>query len=295
MKATDVMAATVADLIARMEQGVELGALPWHHDGTIGLPHNSITKHVYRGGNLLSLWFVGGEHGWVSNEWATFKQWQQIGATVRKGERGTRLVYWGTLTTADATETTTGEDQTDTTGKKERRFAKTFVVFNAAQVDGLELSAAGVTPLVPDLPAWFAAIPAKIEWAKGRPCYSPSLDRVMMPHPDAFRDDHAMRAVLAHELGHWTGHPSRLNRTFGARFGDDAYALEELVAELSAAITCAVVGIATTFRDDHADYLANWCRVLKADPSILWTVAGKAQAATDHLTTYQTTASRVAA
>ena len=295
MNAADVMAATVADLIARMEQGVELGTLPWHHDGTIGLPHNSITGNVYRGGNLLTLWFVGDEHGWVSNEWATFKQWQQIGATVRKGERGTRLVYWGTLTTADATETTMGEDQTDTTVKKERRFAKTFVVFNAAQVDGLDLTAAGVTLTVPDLPAWFAAIPAKIEWAKGRPCYSPSLDRVMMPHPDAFRDPAAMWATLAHELGHWTGNPSRLNRTFGQRFGDDAYALEELVAELCAAITCAVVGIATTFRDDHAGYLANWCRVLKADPSILWTVAGKAQAATDHLTTYQTTASRAAA
>ena len=217
---------------------------------------------------------------------------QQSGATVRKGERGTRLVYWGTLTTdTDTTETTNGE-RAETTGRKERRFAKTFVVFNAAQVDGLDLTPVGVTPTVPDLPAWFNAIPAKIEWAKGRPCYSPSLDRVMMPHPDAFRDPAAMWATLAHELGHWTGHASRLTRTFGKRFGDDAYALEELVAELSAAITCAVVGIATTFRDDHADYLANWCRVLKADPSILWTVAGKAQAATDHLSTYQPAAAR---
>jgi antirestriction protein ArdC len=284
MNAADVMAATVTDLIARMEQGVELGTLPWHHDGTIGLPHNSITKNIYRGGNLLTLWFTGTEHGWASNEWATFKQWQQIGATVRKGERGTRLVYWGTLTTTDTD--TTVDRESDTT-KKERRFAKTFVVFNAAQVDGLDLTVANVTPTVVDLPAWFTAIPAKIEWAKGRPSYSPSLDRVMMPHPDAFRDPAALWATLAHELGHWTGHPSRLSRTFGQRFGDDAYAVEELVAELSAAITCAVVGIATTFRDDHADYLASWCRVLKTDPSILWTVAGKAQAATDHLASYQ--------
>jgi antirestriction protein ArdC len=288
MNAADVMAATVTHLIGRMEQGVELGTLPWHHDGTIGMPHNSITKNVYRGGNLITLWFTGSEHGWASNEWATFKQWQQIGATVRKGERGTRLVYWGTLTTdTDTTETTNGE-QADTPAKaKSRQFAKTFVVFNAAQVDGLDLSGPNADPPTGDVARWFDAIPATVEWGKGRPCYRPACDRVTMPHPDAFRDPDAMWATLAHELAHWSGHASRLDRTFGARFGDDTYALEELVAELSAAITCAVVGIATTFRDDHADYLAHWCRVLKADPSILWTVAGKAQAATDHLVTYQ--------
>ena len=93
--------------------------------------------------------------------------------------------------------------------------------------------------------------------------------------------------TLAHELAHWTGHPDRLARTYGKRFGDDAYAAEELVAELSAAFTCALLGIPTQARTDHAPYLAHWCRVLKADPSILWSIASKAQASTDHLATYQ--------
>jgi antirestriction protein ArdC len=293
MKPADVMAGIVTDLITRIEQGVEVGALPWHHDGTTSVPHNAVTANGYRGGNLIALWFTGTERGWVSNRWATFKQWQTLGGTVRKGERGTHLVYWGTATNTPATET---EEQTETTSSSiGRRFAKSFVVFNAAQVDGIDNTEPTVTMPVGDVASWFAAIPARIEWAKGTPCYRPSLDRVMMPHPDAFRDPDAMWATLAHELGHWTGHQSRLNRVFGARFGDDAYAAEELVAELSAAFTCATVGIATTFRDDHADYLGHWCRMLKADPSILWSVAAKAHAATEHLASYQATESEVAA
>ena len=110
-----------------------------------------------------------------------------------------------------------------------------------------------------------------------------------MPPFDAFNTAADAYATLAHELGHWTGHPTRLNRSFGKRFGDHAYAAEELVAELSAAFTCAVVGIDTVARTDHAGYLAHWCQLLRQQPAVLWTVAAKAQAATDLLASYQPT------
>jgi antirestriction protein ArdC len=108
-----------------------------------------------------------------------------------------------------------------------------------------------------------------------------------MPPFDAFDTAADAYATLAHELGHWSGHPSRLNRSFGVRFGDHAYAAEELVAELSAAFTCALVGIDTVARTDHAAYLAHWCRLLRQQPAVLWSIAAKAQAATDLLARYQ--------
>ena len=110
-----------------------------------------------------------------------------------------------------------------------------------------------------------------------------------MPAFDAFHTAADAYGTLAHELTHWTGHPTRLARTYGKRFGDDAYAAEELVAELGAAFVCALVGIDSVARTDHAGYLAHWCRMLRAQPAVLWTVAAKAQAATDWLAAYSTT------
>ena len=107
-----------------------------------------------------------------------------------------------------------------------------------------------------------------------------------MPDWDAFHTTAAGHATLAHELAHWTGHRERLDRDLTGRYGDDSYAMEELIAEMSAAFTCAEVGIAPAIRDDHAPYLAHWLRVLRAEPRHLWSVASAAQAA-DHLATYQ--------
>ncbi|MEQ1699604.1 MAG: zincin-like metallopeptidase domain-containing protein [Ilumatobacteraceae bacterium] len=296
MNAADVMAATVADLVAAIEAGAGEWRMPWTHDGTHGVPRNTVTGQTYRGGNVLALWAVSALQGW-GHEWATFKQWQKIGATVRKGERGTHCIYWNVKpveTTTDV-DPDTGDEITLTTGPRVR-WARAFVVFNAAQVDGHTSTApVQAEPEPGEVADWFARIPAHVVWGGGNPCFIPSQDRVLMPAAAAFTTEAARWGTLAHELGHWTGHPDRLARVYGKRFGDDAYAAEELVAELSAAFTCATLGIPTQSREDHAPYVAHWCRVLKADPSILWSIASKAQAATDHLASNQPAEAEVAA
>jgi len=136
VNAADVMAATVADLVAAIEAGAGEWRMPWTHDGTSGLPHNTVTGQPYRGGNVLALWAASALQGW-GHEWATFKQWQTLGATVRKGERGTHCIYWNVKpaeTTTDV-DPDTGDEVTLTTGPRVR-WARAFVVFNASQVDG---------------------------------------------------------------------------------------------------------------------------------------------------------------
>ena len=168
-----------------------------------------------------------------------------------------------------------------------------FVVFNIAQVDGLpEPPFGGPDPLVatdefaPEaMCAMLDAVPA--QRAAGTPSYSPALDRVMMPPIEIFVSPLAYYATLAHELVHWTGHSSRLNRELSTRFGGEAYAVEELIAELGAAFTCHSYGVDVADRPDHAQYLSSWCSVLRANPSVLWTVASKAQAALDELESYR--------
>ena len=173
-------------------------------------------------------------------------------------------------------------------------------MFNAAQVDNDPAAPAPPPTLDPldrdaRAEAFFAAVPAVVRWGAGNPCYRPATDDVVMPAFDAFHTAADAYGTLAHELTHWTGHPTRLARTYGKRFGDDAYAAEELVAELGAAFVCALVGIDSVARTDHAGYLAHWCRMLRAQPAVLWTVAAKAQAAADWLAAYSTTPADTAA
>jgi antirestriction protein ArdC len=104
-----------------------------------------------------------------------------------------------------------------------------------------------------------------------------------MPPREAFRDPESYAATLAHELTHWTAHPSRLARELGKRFGDSAYAAEELIAEMGSAFLCADLGITPEVRDDHASYLAHWLKVLKADSRAIFTAASQAQRADDYL------------
>jgi antirestriction protein ArdC len=160
------------------------------------------------------------------------------------------------------------------------------VVFNAAQVDGYEPTppTQNTDVQITDAEAFFARVGATVEHRnEGRAYYSHTADLIVLPPFESFTDAPAYYATSAHEHGHWTGHRTRLNRDLANRFGDDAYAAEELVAELSAAFTCAALGISTTPRPDHAAYLAHWLNILRADPRALFTVASKAQAATDHL------------
>lgn len=287
MKAQEVMEDVTTNLVKLMEEGADNWQMPWRKLGATGLPRNASTGKFYRGGNVLALGMSGIMQGFSSNEWGTFKQWQGLGGSVRKGEHGTRgLIYKPTPgKTMVVEDPTTGEDVTLTS--RGSAFASVFVVFNRDQVDGLpEVPAEAPTDpleLLEHVEAWASAIPAHIVYGGDRACYSPSTDVVRIPGRDQFATTLGLYATLAHELAHWTGNLTRLNRTFGKRFGDDAYAAEELVAELSSAFTCATLGMDTVARTDHAPYLAHWCAMLKADPGILWSVGGKAQAATDFL------------
>ena len=130
---------------------------------------------------------------------------------------------------------------------------------------------------------FFKAIAADVRHGGNQAYYAPATDHVQMPAFQAFTDNVSYYSTLAHEHTHWTAKESRCDRQLGKRFGDHAYAAEELIAELGAAFTCAHLGLSTEPREDHAQYLASWLKVLKADSRAIFTAASKAQQACDWL------------
>jgi antirestriction protein ArdC len=286
----DQMSEIVGRIVDQIEAGASDWAMPWRSMAA-GWPTNALTTNRYTGGNVLAFAFTGMERGYTSSRWATYKQWQELGAHVRKGERGTCGFKYGVIPGDTRTDTDPSTGATVELQSRDRPFLRSFHVFNAAQVDDDPAPdpVHVLEPLERDAFAevWFGNVPAAIAWGAGNPCYQLARDRVVMPEFDAFHTATDAYATLAHELGHWTGHSTRLAREYGKRFGDHAYAAEELVAELSAAFTCATVGIDTVARDDHASYLGHWLAMLRETPALLWSVASKAQAATDHLASYQ--------
>jgi antirestriction protein ArdC len=271
-------------IVAAVEAGTGEAKRPWHAPG-LALPLNAATLAQYRGVNVLALWIEAMERGYPSNHWASYKQWQSLGAQVRKGERGTLIVFYKRL------EEETVEEGDDTSNRL-RYIAKASHVFNARQVDGF-------VPPVPEHPdrflahqeaeAFIAAVGARIEHGFREARYRHDLDSIEMPMRSWFVGSatssplDAYYAVLLHELTHWTGPSHRLGRDMGQRFGDEAYAMEELVAELGAAFACAALGIASEPRPDHAAYVSSWLDVLKRDPRAIFTAASKAQEAFEHL------------
>lgn len=279
MKGSEAMELVVTKLVEQIEAGAGEWKMPWQA-GFSGMPRNAETKVAYRGGNVIACWLEAEARGYGDQTWATYNQWRHLDGQVRKGERGLHLVKWSVVA-----------DKSDPTGERQRMIPNGFVVFNIAQVDVAEPPIDGPDPLVtvdefaPEaLCAMLDAVPA--QRAAGRPSYAPAQDRVMMPPIEAFTSPLAYYATLAHELVHWTGHSSRLDRQLSTRFGSNAYAVEELIAELGAAFTCHSYGVDVADRPDHAQYLSSWCSVLREQPSVLWTVASKAQAALDHLESY---------
>jgi antirestriction protein ArdC len=209
----------------------------------------------------------------------TYRQAQQLGGQVRKGERGTIAIFYRAYVRDP-------EEDADEEQGRARRVMKSFTVFNASQVDGLPARFFPEPRPAPapnerdgPLDAFFAAIPARVRHSGAEAFYSPGSDEITMPEPCLFADLDHYRATLAHELSHWTGHASRLARQMSGRFGSDAYAMEELVAELSAAMLGAELGLPVAHLDHHASYLASWLKVLKADSRAILSVAAKAEQA----------------
>jgi antirestriction protein ArdC len=283
----DIYQSITDQIVAELEKGVRPWQKPWsatHMHGRVVLPlrHNGV---AYRGVNILTLWMAGMAKGYSAPIWMTFKQAIDLGGCVRKGEKGSLTVYADTITRTE-TDSTSGEE-----ADREIHYMKGYTVFNVDQIDGLPAhyyaTPAPPTPGVQRIERaerFFAATRADIRHGGNRAYYAVASDHIQMPPFESFRDTESYYATVAHETTHWTLHPSRLAREFGgSRWGDEGYAMEELVAELGAAFLCAGLELTPELREDHASYLDHWLKVLKADKRAIFTAAGHAQRAADFL------------
>jgi antirestriction protein ArdC len=282
MKGQEALDAITEALVRSLEEGAASGqwVKPWK--ASAGAARNALTGQPYQGGNLLWLWVVAADRGYGSAQWATYKQWSELGAQVRKGEKGTHCVKWVSGQCKDCKPQ--GKQQHCT---KCPFFPSSFVVFNAGQVDGWtepEMEVLNADERAAAIDAFFSAVGATVRHGGDRACYSPSSDTISMPLFEHFTDAASYYGTLAHEHIHWTGAKARLGRDFSGVFGSAEYAFEELVAELGAAMLCGVLGIEDTPRADHAQYLASWLGVLREKPSHLWKAASLASKAATYLT-----------
>ena len=281
-------------IVAAIEQGAKAGdwRMPWHGgaDGQpSAVPCNAATGRSYRGVNIVALWAAAQAGGYGSGTWATYRQWRELGAQVRKGEQASPVVFWRLLDEREAGGAGDAGDE-DEAGGRQRLLARGYSVFNAAQVKGYEAPALPVLPEAQRIEcadAFFAALGAAVEHGGNRACYVPGQDVIRMPPFQVFRDAGAYYATFAHEATHWAAHASRCARDLSGRFGTEAYAAEELVAELGAAFVCADLRLAAEPRPDHAQYVASWLKVLRGDKRAVFTAATKAQAAADWMHTRQ--------
>ena len=269
-------------IAAAIAAGAPTFEMPWHRPN-LSFPANAATCLYYRGINVLSLWVAAQLRGYGTNYWATYRQWSDLGAQVRHAEKGTAILFYRELE----------QDTDDDEAPAKRLVARAFFVFNADQVDNWRppdpLPALGLAVAIDHAEQFVRSIGADIRASAGTACYIPDADYILMPHRELFvgsttsSPTESYYATLFHELVHWTGHASRIARTFAKRFGDEAYAMEELVAELGAAFLCAEQKIANAPRPDHAAYVAGWLRVLGNDPRAIVTAASAASAAAQYL------------
>jgi len=282
----DIYARVTDRIIADLEKGVRPWMKPWNAEHAAGritrpLRHNGL---AYRGINILVLWLEAEAKGYAAPIWLTFKQAQELGGFVRKGEHGSPVVYSSSLTKKEQ-----GEDGEDI--EQEIHFLREYTVFNVEQVEGLPtyFYATAEPPKecmerIARAECFAANTKADIRHGGNRAFYVQSQDHIRMPPFETFRDAESHAATLAHELSHWTKHPARLARSFEQkRWGDEGYALEELVAELGSAFLCADLAITPEIRDDHAQYIGHWLKVLKDDKRAVFTAAAHAQRAVDFL------------
>lgn len=283
---SDIYTTVTNKIIADLEKGNLTWLQPWqagHAAGSISRPLRAAGK-PYQGINVIMLWVAALERGYSCPIWLTYKQAKEIGGQVKKGEKGSLVVYSSTLTRTETDEK--GEE-----AEKKIPFMKGYSVFNAEQIDGLPghfyarpEAQQNEIERIDAAETFFKQTGAEIRHGGDRAYYAAASDHVQMPLASAFQSGESYYATLAHELTHWTKHPTRLNRDFGRkRWGDEGYAMEELVAEIGAAFLCADLGITPETREDHAAYIASWLKALKNDKRAIFTAASYAQRAVDHL------------
>lgn len=268
----------------RIVEALEAGVVPWHqpwdarHDG----PRSLSSRKPYQGVNVFTLLLTAMAKGYTSPWWGTYKQIVERGGQVRQGEKGTPVVFWRILEVKDA-------NAPD--GKKKIPMLRYFTVFNADQAEGDDFKVPASDVVEQDIDpvdyadeivqGYIAAGGPPVSHGGDRAAYAPTLDKIVMPTTGQFHSAAGYYSTLFHELGHSTGHASRLNRdgiTDPIKFGSEKYGKEELIAEMSAAFLCAEAGVAQTV-ETHAGYIASWLRTIQGDPKLVVQAAGAAQKA----------------
>lgn len=268
-------------ILDELRQGTVPWVKPWKTRAASAMPYNAVSKREYSGVNIMLLWATAAERGYEVPGWLTYKQATQLGGHVRKGEKGTMIVFMKKVRKTE-TDEATGEEK-----DKSYSMLRGYVVFNVAQCDGLPEK---VSPSPVELTehernenaeTFLSNVDANVHHGGDRAFYSPSTDHIQLPEPGAFETIESYYATSLHEHGHWTGAKGRLDRAFGQRFGDEGYAAEELVAELTAAFLCAHLGLRAELR--HAGYIESWIKLLGDHKQAIFTAASQASKAADYL------------
>ncbi|MBP5972500.1 DUF1738 domain-containing protein [Brasilonema sp. CT11] len=283
---TDIYTRVTQQIIESLEKGVRPWVQPWnanHLADRIARPQRA-NGLPYTGINILLLWMSAIASEFTCNRWMTYKQAHELGAQVRKGEKGTGIVYADSFTKKQTTED--GEEI-----EQEIYFLKSYTVFNVEQITSLPedyYNKPEPRPVtierIEQAEKFFTAIPISVRHEGNEAYYTVSRDYIQLPPFETFKDAESYYAVRGHETIHSTRHPNRLNRNLGRKvWGDEGYAREELVAELGAAFLCADLGLTPETREDHAAYLQGWLKVLKKDKRAIFDAAAHAQRAVDYL------------
>ena len=283
-------------IIAELEAGRVPWVQPWGTSvakAPLGLPRNAATSRSYSGINVLILWGAVIEHGFPGQGWLTFRQALSLGGHVRKGERGTTVVYADRFTPEDE------KRRAFEAGEEAQAipFLKRFTVFNTAQCDGLPDDIEATVPppppgmIEPQVEALIKATGIDFRIGGNRAFYVPSLDYVQVPPPAAYFEPINWHRTALHELGHASGAAHRLNRNLSGAFGSKLYSVEEITAELISAFCCASLGIVPTVR--HADYIGSWLEVLREDNRAIVRAASQASKAADWLLSFLPDAERL--
>ncbi|WP_262016882.1 ArdC family protein [Serratia liquefaciens] len=273
---TDIYQTATDSIISALEAGVKPWSCPWQRVTDMSrLPSNYATGAAYSGMNIMLLWSSASEQGFSDSRWMTYKQAQAEGGLVRKGDQGTTAFFYTTL-----------EKENDDGETDYIPMLKTFTVFNVEQIDGLPLSNEVVFPAetfepLPRAEALFRTSGATIIEKGQNAFFAPSTDEIRLPERYLFADAANFYATGLHELVHWSGAKSRLNREMKGKFGSEDYAFEELIAELGSTFLMADLGIVGEVQ--HESYIASWLKALKNDKRYIFKAASAASKAHRYL------------
>lgn len=283
MAGRDVHQEVTDRIVAALEKGTAPWVKPWN--GRAGLPVNATTNKPYNGVNVFLCWLTEGAMGYGMSRWLTFKQAQAAGGSVKRGEKGTGIVFFNWREY---------EDKAKPGTRKKIPLLRFYTVFNVAQCEGLSEKVMGSvqddtaldeSARLAHAEAWLGKVGASmgIVPKRGgyRACYIPSLDEIRLPTFAQFVDAASAYATEAHEFAHATGAEKRLKRDLSGTFGGESYAAEELVAEMTSAFVSAQLGLNGKLQ--HPEYIGNWIKVLKGNTRALFTAASLAKKAHGYL------------